>query len=157
MWLCVIGQREIAREIDFDAVAFADGHRGHDVEEFVEDLRGGLRGALRESLAHEIGTGCVERACRSSFGDRSDRSDGERHTEDAEIVVVDLVPQAGVADLVEPLELVEADGISVRHEQAMEHDGETCLAEGVHLLGFAEQLRACRNEQVLAVVGIHVG
>src|SRR6185437_13990714 len=38
----------------------------------------------------------------------------------------------------------------------MEEDGQTCLAEGVHLLGFAQQLRSCRNEQVLAVVGINV-
>jgi hypothetical protein len=55
-------------------------------------------------------------------------------------VVVDLVPQAGVADLVESLELVEADGIPVGHEHAMEDDGQACLAEGVHLLGFTEQL-----------------
>jgi hypothetical protein len=31
----VIGQCEIAREIDFDSVAFTDGHRGHDVQELV--------------------------------------------------------------------------------------------------------------------------
>src|SRR5271155_147160 len=53
----VIGQREIAREINFDSVAFADGHRGHDVQELVEDLRRGLRGALRESLAREVRAG----------------------------------------------------------------------------------------------------
>ncbi len=39
----------------------------------------------------------------------------------------------------------------------MEHDGQTGLAEGVHLLGFTEQLRSCWNEQVLAVVGINFG
>ena len=53
----IVGQGEIARQIDFDAVAFADGDRGHEVQELVEDLRGGLRGALPESLAHEIGAG----------------------------------------------------------------------------------------------------
>src|SRR5207245_9227939 len=56
----VIGQREIAREIDFDSVAFPDGHRGHDVEKLLEDLRRRLRGALRESLAHKVGAGRVE-------------------------------------------------------------------------------------------------
>ena len=89
--------------------------------------------------------------------DGSESADGERYSEDAEIVVVDLIPQAGVADLVEPLELIEADGIPVRHEHAMEDDGQTGLAEGVHLLRFTEQLRTCRNQQVLAVVRINVG
>src|SRR5208282_2087200 len=50
----VLGQQEVACEIDFDAVAFADGHRGYDVQELVEDLRGRLRRALCESLAHEV-------------------------------------------------------------------------------------------------------
>ena len=74
----------------------------------------------------------------SAFSDRAEGADGERCAEDAQIVVVDLVAQPGVADLVEALELVEADGIAVRHEQAMEHDGEACLAEGVDLFRFAE-------------------
>ena len=39
----------------------------------------------------------------------------------------------------------------------MEDDGETRLAEGVHLPGFAEKFRARGNQQVLAVVGIDVG
>ena len=135
----VVGQREIAREIDFDAVAFPDGDRGHDVEELVEDLRGRLRGALRKSLAHEVAAVGIERASGASFAHGAESPDGKRDPEDAEIVVVDLIAQSGVADLVEPLELIEADGVSVRHEQAMKDDGQTCLAEGVHLLGFAEQ------------------
>ena len=81
----------------------------------------------------------------SAFGDGSESADRERNTEDAEIVVIDLVPQAGVADLVEPLELVEADGIAVGHEHAMEHDGQTRLAEGVDFLGFPEKLSNLRE------------
>ena len=100
----VIGQREIAREIDFHAMAFPDRHRGHDVEEFVEDLRGGLRGALRESLTHEVASGRVECASGAGFAHGSKRSDRERDSEDAKVVVVDLVAKTGVADLVEPFE-----------------------------------------------------
>ena len=136
----VIGQREIAREIDFDSVAFPDSHRGHDVEKLLEDLRRRLRGALRESLAHEVGAGRVEGTSGSRFRNGSESANRQRHSEDAEIVVVDLIPQPGVADLVESLELIEADGISVGHEHAMEHDGQTCLAEGVHLFRFSQQL-----------------
>src|ERR1700752_1935083 len=75
----VIGQYEVAREIDFDSVAFADGQRGHDVQELLEDLCGRLRGALRESLAHEVGAGCGERACGPGLRDGSEGTNGKRH------------------------------------------------------------------------------
>ena len=136
----VIGQGEIAREIDFDAVAFPDSHCGQDVEKLVEDLCGGLRCTLRESLAHAVGGGHDKRTRGVGFRHGSESANGQRDSEDAEIVVVDLVSETGVTDLVEAFELIEADGIAVRHEHAMEEDGETCLAEGVHLLGFAQQL-----------------
>ena len=55
----VVGQREIARQIDLDAVALADRDRRQNVQEFVENLRGGLSRALRKSLAHEVGAGAV--------------------------------------------------------------------------------------------------
>ena len=64
----VVGQREIAREVDFDAVAFANGHRGHDIEKFVEDLGGRLSRALRESLTHQITSICREGPTRSGLG-----------------------------------------------------------------------------------------
>ena len=51
----VVGQSEVAREVDFDAVALPDRYGGHDVQEFVEDLRGGLGGALGKSLSREVG------------------------------------------------------------------------------------------------------
>src|SRR5580658_744289 len=68
----VIGQSEIAREIDFDPMAFPDGHRGHDVKKLVEDLRRTLRGALRESLTHEVATGCGEGTCGPALRDGSE-------------------------------------------------------------------------------------
>ena len=39
----------------------------------------------------------------------------------------------------------------------MEGDGEPCLAEGVDFVGFAYDLAARRNEEVLAVMGVNVG
>ena len=60
----------------------------------------------------------------------------------------------GVADLVEALELVETDGVAVRHDEPVEDNGETCLAGVFHLLRFAKDLRSSGNQQVLAVVRI---
>jgi len=51
----VVGQREVARQIDFDPVPLADGDGRKHIQEFVENLGRGLRHALRESLAHEVG------------------------------------------------------------------------------------------------------
>src|SRR5271155_3476930 len=82
----VIGQREIAREIDLDSVAFADGHRGHNVEELVEDLRRRLGGACSESLAHQVRTGSVESPACSGLGNGSESANGQRYSEDAKIV-----------------------------------------------------------------------
>src|SRR6516165_7335724 len=122
----VVGQCEIAREIDFDSVAFADGHRWHDVQELLEDLCGRLRCASRESLTHQVRAGRGEGACGPGLRDGPEATNGQRYPKDAEIVVIDLIPQPGVADLVEPLELIEADGISVRHKHAVKQNGQTC-------------------------------
>src|SRR6516164_2232154 len=105
----VVGQREVARQIDFDPVPRADGDGRKKVEKAVKNLRRGLRGTLRESLAHEVGAGSRQCTRGANPGDSTNRANRERGAEDAEIVVVDLVAQAGVADLVEPLKMVEAD------------------------------------------------
>ena len=55
--IVVVGQSQVTREVDLDAVALADRYRRHDVQEFVEDLRGGLGGALGKPLSHEVGAG----------------------------------------------------------------------------------------------------
>ena len=87
----VVGQREVARQIDFDPVPLADGDGRKNVQKSVEDLRRGLRGALRKSLAHEISAGRGQSAGGSAFGHSSNGANGERSAKDAEIVVVDLV------------------------------------------------------------------
>ena len=35
-------------------------------------------------------------------------------------------------------------------------DGQPPLAEGVHALGFSQELAACGNKQMLAVLGVHI-
>src|SRR5205807_1255440 len=140
-----------------DPVPLADGHRRKNVEKAVEDLRGGLRGALREPLAHEIAAGRREGARRSAFGHGPDRSNRERGAEDAEVMVVDLVAEAGVADLVEPLKVVEAGGIAIGHNQAMKRNREPRLPEALDFPGFPQQFRANRNQQMLSVMGREKG
>ena len=53
-----------------------------------------------------------------------------------------LIAEAGVSDLVHSLELVEADGITVGHDEPVERDGESRLTERVHALCFSQNLRA---------------
>ena len=153
----VVGQREVARQVDLDAVPLADGHRRQDVEKVVEDLRGGLRSALRESLAHEVGAGRGQRAGGASYGDGTDRANRERGTEDAKVMVVDLVTKPGISNLVETMEMVEARGISIGHNQPMKRNGKPALPKALDFAGFPEKLRAPGNQQMLAVVGIDVG
>src|ERR1700737_1760868 len=97
-------------------MALADCDRWQNVEELVQNLRGRLSHASRKSLTHDVCAGCREGAARSGFGDGSQNTDGERDAEDAQVVVVHLIAQPGVADLVETFELVEVDGETVRHE-----------------------------------------
>ena len=133
----VVGQREVAREINFDSVAFSDGHRGHDVEELVEDLRRRLRSALSESLAHNVGTRSSERTRRSTLRNGSECADGYGDSVNTEIVIVHLIAKASIAGLVKSFELVKAQGITIRHDEAVEENGQTRLAECVHFLSFA--------------------
>src|SRR5258708_23110730 len=72
-------------------------------------------------------------------------------------MVVYLVAKPTVADLVEPLELVETGGIPVRHEKAMKSDSQTSLAEVIDSAGFAEKFGPGWDQSVLSVVGIDIG
>src|SRR5580704_3550965 len=134
----VIGQREVSRKIDFDAVPLADGHRRQDVEKAVENLRGGLRGTLRKSLPHEVGAGRGQRPRRTGLGNGADRAYRERGSENAQVVIVDLIAKTGVADLIQALEMVETCRIPIRHDQAMKRNGKAGLAKTFHLAAFAE-------------------
>ena len=69
-------------------------------------------------------------------------------------MVVDLVLHAGLADLVETVKLVEIDGVAIRHQHAVEGDGKALLAEAGDLLRIAEDERAFRDQNMLAVLAV---
>ncbi len=66
------------------------------------------------------------------------------------------VAETCVSDLIHPFELVEADGIPVWHDEPVKRDSKLRLTERVHPLCFSENLRAGRNQEVLAVVRVDV-
>ena len=72
-------------------------------------------------------------------------SHSERRSEDFEVVVIHFVAQTCIADLIQTLELVEVDGIAVRHDQPVKRNGKASLAECVHGFRLAEDLSPGRN------------
>jgi len=56
-------------------------------------------------------------------------AEGNRRAEDFNVMVVDLVFEASGSGLIETVELVEIDGVAIRHQQPMEGDGEALLAK----------------------------
>ncbi len=70
-------------------------------------------------------------------------------------MVVHLVGEAGGPGLIETVELVEIDGITIGHEHAMETDGQPPLAETRDLLDIAQQKSASGNQHMLSVLAIH--
>jgi hypothetical protein len=113
-----------------------------DAAPFVNDLRAG---------ATEVRSALADLRCT---GDDAKRN---RRSEDLQVVVVDLVFQPLLADLVEAVELVEVYAVSVRHQQAMESDGDSPLladAGGADLAGLAQHNRSLGNEDVLVVVRV---
>jgi hypothetical protein len=52
-----------------------------------------------------------------------DHTQSDRGAEDLKVVVVDLVLHPFLSDLVETMELIKIDGITVRHNQAVKNHG----------------------------------
>src|SRR6266446_8275066 len=115
-------------------MSLADCDRGHDVEKFVENLCRRLSCALPKSLPVTVGPRLAQDSSGTGLRHGPKCANRQRGAEDEEIVVVDLIPQAGITYLVEPPELIQADGITVRHDEAMERDGKPRLAERIDLL-----------------------
>src|SRR5262249_43815389 len=101
---------------------FADGDSGQDVQELIKDLGRGLRRALGKSPADEIGARSVETAGCSTFRHRPQSANREGNSEDPQIVVIDAIPQACVADLAKPLKAISAAGDPIRHNQSRENN-----------------------------------
>jgi len=55
-------------------------------------------------------------------------------------MVIHLVAKSCFSDLIQTLELVEADGITVRHDEPVKENGQALLAERFDFLGFFRAL-----------------
>src|SRR5665213_2504825 len=139
-------------------MSLPDGDRGRDLNEPVENRRGRLRHAGRCAVGKGLWAGAGEiRPALANLRGTGNHAECDRRSEDLQIVVVDLVLQALLADLVEAVELVEVNAVPVRHQQAMESDGDSpLLAEsgGADLAGLAQHNRSLGNEDVLVVVRV---
>jgi hypothetical protein len=71
-----------------------------------------------------------------------------------EIVVVDLAFDAGLTGLIEAFELVEIDGVFVRHEHTVEGESNALLAEARHLLCVPEDEGSFGDEHMLTVLAV---
>ncbi len=71
-------------------------------------------------------------------------------------MVVHFVSESCFTDLIQPLELVEADGVTVRHYEPVEENSEPLLAERLNLLRFSQHFRASGDKDLLAVVRVDV-
>ena len=82
------------------------------------------------------------------LGQSADQSNRSRGSKRGQVVMVHLVAEAGVANLIESEELVEAVRAAVGHQQAMEGHGKPRLAKGLDRLRFAENPRACGDQHL---------
>ena len=64
----------------------------------------------------------AERRVAQPLREAAHEPDGGRRAERGQKVMVDTIPEAGVADLVQALELVERHRASVGHQQTVECD-----------------------------------
>lgn len=55
-----------------------------------------------------------------------------------------------------PPERFLLNGITIRHDEAMERDGKPRLTERIDLLRLTQNLRSGGNQKMLAVVGVNV-
>ena len=71
-------------------------------------------------------------------------------------MVVDLIAETSVSDLVQALKMIEAYGVAVWHEQAMEGNRQAALPKAFDLPGLTEEFRACGDKKPLAIVGVDI-
>jgi len=133
-------QKQVLREIHFHAMSLPDRDGGRNLHESVKDSVRRLRDAGRGSVGERLGTvrGDGAAALRD-LACPGNHAQSDRSTEDFKVVIVYLVLKPFLSDLVEPVELVEIDGVTIRHNQAMEDDSDSPLladARGSNLLRF---------------------
>lgn len=153
----VRGHLEIAGEVHLHPVSFPNGHGRKAIEESAHHLKGGLRRRVRASCDDD---GPIARSTRKPstaepLSQSADEADSGGRPERRPIVVIDLVPQPGIPDLVETHELVETQRAAIRHQESMEDNGESGLAQCLHGPCLAQNSGSSGNQDVLAAVREH--
>ena len=151
-------QQHVLGEVHLDSMPFPNRDRRWNLNEAVED---GTR-TLGYSSGCSIGkrlrsAGGDGAAARCDLAGSRDDSKRDRCPEDLKVVVVDFVLEPLLSNLVESVELVEIDGVTVRHNQPMEHDGHAPLlteTRCANLPALAQYNRSIGDDDVLVVVGI---
>src|SRR5713101_7504382 len=161
LWNGVIGvrrQKQVLRKIHFHAMALPNRDGGRYLHEAVKNAGRGLRNTGRSSIGERLrAAGGDGAAALRDLAGSGNHSQGDRGAEDFLVVVVDLVFQSFFADLVEAVELVEIDGVTIGHNQAVKCDSHPSLlaeARRSNLLRFAQRHRSFGDDDVLTVVRI---
>ena len=151
-------KKQVLREIDFYAVALPNRDSRRYLYEAIKDRGRRLRNTARSPVGECLGTARGDGAATLSDLARSgNHTQSDRGAENLKVMIVDLVFQPFLSDLIETLELVEIDGVTIRHNQAVKNHGHPALlaeARRSNLLRLAQNNRSLRNDHVLMIVGI---
>src|SRR5712691_9563772 len=127
----VVGQKQVAGEIDLHARAFPNSDGGQKVQESVEDLFSGCSETGAKSFTNAIRAVGFERAAGSELCRAAEDAKRQRSAEDSCVMVVDSVLEGGCALLVEApdqgMELVKADRVSIGHDEPVKRYGKAQL------------------------------
>jgi len=140
-------QPKVLHQVDLDSVSLANRYGGRDVEKTIKNLSG---------TASKLGSSAIKGFFELSLRNSSEETEGDRNPKDLEVVVVDLVLKASVTELVEALELVEVNGISIGHDETMERYGHARLAKALDGRRSSDAFRAGWNEDTLPIVRVNV-
>src|ERR1035438_6551328 len=120
--------------------------------------RSNLRNSMASNTYSQGGTARGNGAATLSDLARSgNHTQSDRGAENLKVMIVDLVFQPFLSDLIETLELVEIDGVTIRHKQTVKNHGHPpLLAEACrsNLLRLAQNNRSLGNDHVLMIVRI---
>src|SRR5712691_12755074 len=111
-------------------MAFPNRDGGQAIQESIHRLHTRLRGGVRGAAGDDDRSTAVTdaKAGRShELRQSADQPDGRGRAECGPVVLIHLIPESGVANLVQTEKLVEAERAAVRHEDAMKGDGEPRL------------------------------
>src|SRR5581483_649150 len=102
------------------------------IEEPIHDLHRGLRCRVAHAARNDnrsVPVAAAESGASEVLREAADQANGRSRAERGQIVLIDLVAQSGIANLVQPEELVEAVTPTVGHEEPMEGHSQTRLPE----------------------------